>query len=328
MTESPAPVRAPSDILVLGEPMVEFNQTGAQEGRLYLQGFGGDVSNFAIAAARQGARAGVISALGDDEPGRALRALWRREGVGASAVRTYTRADTRNDTSTDAQAPTGIYFVSHDAQGHHFSFHRSGSAASRILPADLDAAQIAGARLLHLSGITLAISASSHETALAAVHIARAAGVNVSFDTNLRLKLWPSAAAAARSMNEFMCLCDICLPSLDDMTTMTGLTDPDAIVDHCLALGAKIVALKLGAAGALVADATQRHRIAPHPCDCVDATGAGDTFGGAFAARWLAGDSLRDAGRYAAVAAALSTQGFGAVEPIPHADAVRAALQR
>ena len=145
MTESPAPVRAPSDILVLGEPMVEFNQTGAQDGRLYLQGFGGDVSNFAIAAARQGARAGVISALGDDTPGRALRALWQREGVDVSGVR------------TDAQAPTGIYFVSHDAQGHHFSFYRSGSAASRILPADLDAAQIARARLLHLSGITLAI---------------------------------------------------------------------------------------------------------------------------------------------------------------------------
>jgi 2-dehydro-3-deoxygluconokinase len=58
----------------------------------------------------------------------------------------------------------------------------------------------------------------------------------------------------------------------------------------------------------------------------VDATGAGDTFGGAFVARLVAGDSLRDAGRYAAAAAALSTQGFGAVAPIPHADAVRAAL--
>lgn len=54
------------DILALGEPMVEFNQTGQGAGRLYLQGFGGDTSNFAIAAARQGARVGYLSALGDD----------------------------------------------------------------------------------------------------------------------------------------------------------------------------------------------------------------------------------------------------------------------
>jgi 2-dehydro-3-deoxygluconokinase len=86
------------------------------------------------------------------------------------------------------------------------------------------------------------------------------------------------------------------------------------------------VALKLGAEGALVADASRRHRIAAHRCRCVDATGAGDTFGGAFVARLLAGDDLEVAGRYAAAAAALSTEGYGAVEPIPHADRVIAVL--
>ena len=83
----------------------------------------------------------------------------------------------------------------------------------------------------------------------------------------------------------------------------------------------------LRAAGALGADAHERHRIAPHPCRGVDATGAGDTFGGAFVARRLAGDSLLEAGRYAAVAAALSTEGYGAVAPIPDAAAVRRAMQ-
>jgi 2-dehydro-3-deoxygluconokinase len=76
-----------------------------------------------------------------------------------------------------------------------------------------------------------------------------------------------------------------------------------------------------------VADARQRHRIAPYPCRSVDATGAGDTFGGAFVARRLAGDDLLAAARYAAVAAALSTEGLGAVAPIPVAEAVRRALQ-
>ena len=151
------------------------------------------------------------------------------------------------------------------------------------------------------------------------------AGVQVSFDTNLRLRLWPLERARA-AMTQVMRMCDICLPSLDDVAAVTGLADPDEIADHCLALGATVVALKLGEHGALVADARERHRIAPHPCQAVDATGAGDTFGGAFVARRIAGDGLLAAGRHAAIAAALSTEGWGAVEPIPDADRVRAAL--
>ncbi len=309
----PGTLRDAPDILALGEPMVEFNQTGEQQGRLYLQGFGGDTSNFAVAAARQGARVGYISALGDDPHGRLLRQLWDAEGVDHRAVR------------TDAAAYTAIYFVTHDERGHHFNFFRRGSAASRMAPADLPLALIRAARVLHVSGISLAISGSACDTALAAIACARAAGVQVSFDTNLRLKLW-TVERARTVMNEVIALSDICLPSYDDIVAITGLTDPDALVDHCLRLGAKTVALKLGEQGALVADGRQRHRIAPHPCQPVDATGAGDTFGGAFVHRLLQGDGLAQAGRYAAVAAALSTQGYGAVAPMPRAPDVLALL--
>jgi 2-dehydro-3-deoxygluconokinase len=301
------------DILALGEPMVEFNQTGERGGRLYLQGFGGDTSNFAISAARQGARAGCISALGDDAHGRMVRELWDREGVDHSHVK------------TDAEAFTAIYFVTHGPSGHQFSFMRAGSAASRMTPATLPRAAIERARVLHLSGISLAISPSSLDTCHAAIEIARGAGVKVSFDTNLRLKLWPIERAQV-VMTEVMRRCDICLPSIDDVAAITGLTDPDALIDHCLSLGAKVVALKIGERGAIVADATQRHRVAPHPCKPIDATGAGDAFGGAFVARLVAGDDLLSAGRYAVVTAALSTEGFGAVDPIPDAARVRAAM--
>lgn len=303
------------DILAYGEPMVEFNQTGEGDGRLFLQGFGGDSSNFAIAAARQGARVGYFSALGDDANGRSLRALWEAEGVDQASV------------TTDAAAFTAIYFVTHDASGHAFHFYRTGSAASRLRPADVPRERIAAAKVLHLSGISLAISADACDTGYAAIHAAREAGVRVSFDTNLRLKLWPIDRARA-VMADVMRLTDICLPSYDDVLALTGIADPDALVDHCLALGAKTVALKLGEQGAIVADAQQRHRIAPFACTPVDATGAGDTFGGAFVARLVAGDTLLDAGRYAAAAAALSTQGYGAVAPIPRADAVRAAMEK
>lgn len=302
-----------TDILALGEPMVEFNQTGEGGGRLYLQGFGGDTSNFAISAARQGAAAGCMSALGDDTHGRMLRELWDREGVDHANV------------ATDPDAYTAVYFVTHGAKGHEFSFMRAGSAASRMSPAQLPREAIAAAKVLHLSGISLAISASACDTCYAAIEAARGAGVQISFDTNLRLKLWPLDRARA-VMTDVMRRCDICLPSLDDVAAITGIDDPDALVDHCLALGARIVALKLGAEGAIVADASQRHRLPPHPCRPVDATGAGDAFGGAFVARLVAGDDLLAAGRYAVVAAALSTEGYGAVEPIPRAEQVRAAM--
>jgi 2-dehydro-3-deoxygluconokinase len=242
-----------------------------------------------------------------------LRALWDREQVDHSAV------------TTDARAFTAIYFVTHDARGHHFHFFRAGSAASRMKPADLPQALIRRAKVLHLSGISLAISPSACDTGFAAMAAAREAGVAVSFDTNLRLKLW-SPDRAREVITAALRACDIALPSLDDMTVLTGLSEPDAIIDHCLALGAKTVALKLGAAGAVVATANERHRIAPHRCTPVDATGAGDVFGGAFVTRLLAGDALHDAGRYAAVAAALSTEGYGAVEPIPRAADVHRAM--
>ena len=301
-------------ILALGEPMVEFNQTGADGGRLYLQGFGGDTSNFAIAAARQGADVGYVSSLGDDAYGAMLRALWRTEGVDQSCV------------ATDPKAFTAVYFVTHDADGHRFSFFRRGSAASRLGPAQLPREAIESASVLHLSGISLAISKTACDAGLAAIAIARAAGVRVSFDTNLRLKLWP-LARARRVISEAIAQSDICLPSHDDLAAITGLVEPEALIDHCLRLGAGVVGLKTGADGAWVADARHRVRIAPHRCRPVDATGAGDVFGGAFVARLVAGDDLERAGRYAAVAAALSTEGFGAVSPIPRAAQVLAALQ-
>ncbi len=303
------------DILSMGEPMVEFNQTREGGGDLFLRGCGGDSSNFAVAAARQGARVGYISALGADTNAALLRDMWKREGV-----------DDRHVLTTP-DAPTGVYFVSHGERGHQFDFCRTGSAASRYTAADLPLEAIARAKVLHLSGISLGISASACDAGYRAIEHARAHGVTVSFDTNLRRKLWPLGRARA-VIRDVMTLADICLPSHDDLVQLSEPGDADHIADRCLAAGAKIVALKLGADGTLIADHNRRLRIAPYPCSVVDATGAGDTFGGAFIARIVAGDDIEAAGHYAAAAAALSTEGYGAVTPIPTADRVRALLQR
>ena len=308
MSTSPA-------IVCLGEPMIEFNRPRDGDGRCWLQGFGGDTSNAAIAAARQGASVGYLTSLGRDWMGDSFLDLWAAEGVDASCV-------SRHDS-----APTGVYFVTHGAEGHKFDFLRKGSAASLMRPEQLPAAYVAGARVLHLSAISQAISGEARKVCDAAIDTARAAGVRVAFDTNLRLRLW-DLDTARRTIHATLARCDIALPSLDDSRQLTGLDSPDAVADFYLTLGPSLVALKMGGDGALIAGRDFRFRIPAHPVTAVDATGAGDAFDGAFLARLLAGDDPETAGRYANVAAALSTRDYGAVAPIPCQAEVEKTLRR
>jgi 2-dehydro-3-deoxygluconokinase len=300
------------DIVSLGEPLYEFSQIPGQSGR-YLQGFGGDTMNCAIAAARQGAKAGYITRLGDDEFGRQFLELWRAEGLDISGV------------GIDPQAHTAVYFISHGADGHVFSYLRQGSAASRIRPADLPLELIRDATFFHTSGISQAISDTACDTVFAAIEAARGAGVRIAYDSNLRLRLWPLARARA-VIRATIALADYFLLSMEDAEALCGERDADAILDWCHEAGAKVVALKLGAAGVVGSDSKRREKLAGHVVNCVDATGAGDCFAGALLARMAVGDDFWEGLRYANAAAALATTGFGAVAPLPRPDAVRRLL--
>ncbi len=307
MTRSP-------DIVCLGEPLIEFNRPKEGDGRTWLQGFGGDSQNVAIAAARQGASTGYLTSLGQDWMGDAFMDLWKAEGVDASRV-------TRHPT-----APTGVSFVTHSAAGHKFDYLRKNSAASLMRPDTLAVDYITGAKVFHFSAIGQAISESARATCDAAMEAARKAGVKVSYDTNLRLRLW-ELDLARKVIDATIARCDIVLPSLEDSQQLTGFKEADAIADYYLRLGAPLVALKMGSEGSLIATKDERTRVPPHKVAAVDATGAGDTFDGAFLTRLLAGDDAVSAAHYANVAAALSTTGYGAVTPMPRADAVLTALK-
>lgn len=297
------------DVVSIGEPMVEFNQSRPDEPN-YLQGFGGDSSNMIIAAARSGARCGYVTRIGKDKFGAMLQALWREEGV-----------DTRG-VGIDPHAFTAVYFVTHDRDGHSFGYLRSGSAASRMRPEDLPMALIQGARFIHATGVSVALSDSAADTVFAAFEAARGAGAQVSFDANLRLGLWPLAraraviTAAARLANLFF-------PSIEDARALSGVETIDENLDWAHGLGPETVFLKLGAEGVIVSNGDKRERIPSFSVTAVDATGAGDAFAGAALARLAAGDTVWEAGRYANAAAALATTGFGAVAPLPRPEAVR-----
>lgn len=300
------------DIVTLGEPLYELNQ---QEDGRFLPGFGGDTMNVAVAARRLGASTATIAKLGVDPFGDEIEGLLRREQVGVGAVMRH------------PTAPTGIYLVTHGQNGHSFSYYRKGSAASLMAATDVPEAVVASARYLHVSGISQAISDTALGTVDRAIELARRAGVPLSYDTNLRTLLW-SVAAARPVVDRTARQAQFLKTSLEDSEALLGLTDPARIAAHFLGLGCGIVVVTLGKAGVHLAQAGGQETIAGFRVEAVDATGAGDAFTGAFLAELVAGRSPAQAARFANAAAALSTLGYGAIQPLPRRADVERFLQQ
>ncbi|MEM9059688.1 MAG: sugar kinase [Pseudomonadota bacterium] len=300
------------DIVCLGEPMAEFCRDGGPESRSYRLGVGGDTSNAAIAAARQGASVGYVTALGQDRFGDRIVQLWAEEGVDASAV-------VRNP-----DAPTGLYIIDPDPAERHFSYFRAGSAASRLRADDLPRDYLARTAILHVTGITVAVSQTLRDAAFAAMALVRGCGGEVSYDTNLRLKLWDLETARVQTERAAR-LATVVVTSIEDADALFGLSDPSGICAHVGALGPRIVIVTLGAEGALISVDGETGSIPPAPAQPVDSTGAGDSFTGAFLAWWRETGDPWQAARRAAIVAAGTVSGLGAVDPIPRRDAVLAA---
>lgn len=296
------------EIVALGEPMAEF--AAEQRGRLgevrtYRRGFGGDTANFIVAAARVGARCGYVTRLGDDEFGRAFLLLWAQEGV-----------DTRH-VIVEPGARTAVYFIARHDRGHDFTYYRADSAASRLRPKDLVPAYLAGAKVLHTSGITQAISGTARAAAGEAMRIVGDAGGAVSYDVNLRPRLWPVESAHPVIEETFARAALVFLSEEDAALLYPGAAGPE-VLRRILDRGPRIAVLKRGEHGCIIASSSgERHELPGWPVDAVDTTGAGDAFAGAFVAAWLGGARLDEAGQFANAVGALTATGLGAVAPIP-----------
>src|SRR5919201_131516 len=170
------------EVVTLGETMVLLlaEQPGPmREATTFRRHIAGAESNVAVGLSRLGHVSGWVSRVGDDEFGRAVVFRIRGEGVDTSRV------------MTDPEAPTGLVIRERREVGPvEQVYYRRGSAASRLSPDDVDAAYIAQASFLHLTGITPALSATCREAVFAAAEIAAEAGVRVVLDPNYRSKLW------------------------------------------------------------------------------------------------------------------------------------------
>jgi 2-dehydro-3-deoxygluconokinase len=283
------------DLAGLGECMVEFNATEPlAHATRFTRACGGDVLNALVAAARQGARTAFISRVGDDPFGPGLRAAWAEEGI---------------DVGHAPLVPgeNGVYFISLDVHGERsFTYRRAGSAASRLCAADIDAAAVAAARCILLSGITQAISPGAREATLAAARIAREHGVLVAYDPNYRPRLWGDAGAARAACAELLPLVDILLPSLPaDADILPG--PPQALVEHAV--------VKHGELGCEVWLGGRRTAVPAVAARVVDTTGAGDAWNGAYLAAVLRGAAPVEAAGIANRVAAAKLAHRGAIPP-------------
>lgn len=302
------------DIIALGEPLMEFSaeQAGGLESvSSFLPGFGGDASNFAVAASRAGGKVGMLARLGNDPFGQAFMSLWEREGVDASLVQRC------------SDAPTGLYIITRGDRGHDFTYYRAGSAAAGMTPAHLPEDAIRRARLLHVTGVSQGISSAACDSALAAMEMAKDAGALLSYDPNYRPSLWPLSRARA-VIHASVGMADIVVPSMEEAELMLGVAQPERAAERYLEMGAGIVALKLGADGALIATSAGMERISPLRVEAIDASGAGDTFAGAFAASYLEHRPLNWCARFAITASGLSTTRLGCVSSMPTREEVLA----
>ncbi len=278
------------DVITVGEPMALFaaQEPGAlATANRYARMTAGAELNFAIGIARLGLGVGYLTRLGDDSFGRFLAEAMAHEGIQLGVP------------GFDTTRGTGFMLKSrsNDGSDPQIEYHRKGSAASAMTLADIPPGTAEAARHLHLTGIYVAVSANTRELVFALAQQVRAAGRTVSFDPNLRARLWPSQAEMVSTLNQLAAHADFVLPGLEEGRLLTGCSSAEGVADFYLAQGARCVIVKLGAEGAYYADTAGARGHAPgvRVARVIDTVGAGDGFAAGVVSGLLEGLPLHEA---------------------------------
>lgn len=269
--------------------------------------YGGDTLNTALYLARLGASTDYVTGLGDDSMSDWMLSRWRHENIGCELVERL------------PGGVPGMYLIELDEQGERsFKYWRKGSPASRLFD-DPDRAQQLYSRLLafpnlYLSGITLALyKGEALASFLAFLSEYAQGGGKVFFDGNYRPSLWATPAAALEVFRQVYAITEVALPTLDDETLVTGIAEPERVIEQLHRWGVNEVALKMGGEGCLVSDDSLQQQVPAQSTRIVDTTSAGDSFNAAYIAARLGGQSPADSAARGNRLAAVVIQHRGAV---------------
>jgi 2-dehydro-3-deoxygluconokinase len=305
-------------VLTVGETMVLLDgvESGLEVGAPFRLRIGGAESNYAVALSRLGVPVTWVSRTGDEPLGRFLYDILAAEGLDLRFVQ------------RDAEAPTGVFFKWHEGGESRVLYRRAGSAASRLAPGDVPPEAFDGVRLVHLTGITMALSASARATVLAVAEQARRRGVTVTFDPNYRPALWPGPREAGEAQHAVMPLVDWYLCGEGEGCLLFGAGSAAEVRDAARQAGAGDAAVRLGARGALAWEDGEAVEVPPLQVeDVVDEIGAGDGFAAGFAYGLLRGWGPARCARAGNILAARALRGTGDWETFPRLDDVRAELE-
>jgi 2-dehydro-3-deoxygluconokinase len=296
-------------VALIGECLIELN--GTPFGLLH-QTFGGDSLNTALYLARL-TRSTIdvmyVTVLGTDALSDGMVQRWQAEGI-----------DTTLTLRDPARRP-GLYLIQVDAGGERTFLYWRGESAARFLLQHPGyghvATELAGADLIYLSGISLAILPDEDRSKLLdQLRQLASRGAIVAFDTNYRPALWPSVDSARAASSAIFPGTRLLFVTFDDEQRLWGDCSPEATLIRLHAAKAAFVVVKLGAAGCLFSDGTKVVRIAAAPiANVTDTTAAGDAFNAGFLAAWLKGHSLEDCCRAANALAGAVIQHRGAIIP-------------
>jgi 2-dehydro-3-deoxygluconokinase len=296
-----------SGVVTLGETMGLFTAssigslTHAEQFRL---GIGGAESNVAIGLARLGTASTWIGRVGADEVGDLILRELRAEGVSLRAT-------------TDAAAQTAV-MVKNRRTAHttRVLYYRAASAGSRLSPEDIDAGLIAEADVLHITGITPALSESAAAAVSHAIDLAESAGVPVSFDVNHRTALW-SVARASEVYRSLAARATIVFAGLDEAAMLSDGSSAADFAVGIAALGASEVMIKLGREGCFALIDGHPFTVPAIPVYAIDTVGAGDAFVAGYLAERCAGAVPMARLQTGVEAGAFACLGLGDWESLP-----------
>lgn len=297
-----------ADVVTLGETMVLMRSSRpgplATSATMDL-GIGGAESNVAIGLSRLGTDVAWIGRVGADSMGEKVLRELRAEGIRVHGIR-------------DAAAPTGLMIKERRTPDTaKVWYYRSGSAGSRLAPADVPKDAVAAAKLLHVTGITPALSESAAAAVAYAVDCARDGGTLVSLDLNYRSALW-DIDTAGPVLRKLISGADIVFAGDDEAGIALGATGTPSVLAAGLAgLGPSQVIIKLGAAGCLALIDGRESVQGAVPVRVVDTVGAGDAFVAGYLAELLQGKGPRVRLETAVRAGAFSCLSDGDWEGLP-----------